>query len=104
MELALTLPTMYFPDAGSQLRGFLHAAYAPVNIRKVGEGYAFDVSEKALKKKLLFEGEFSQDEAAFTARLVVGPKFEMLDYLRSFSKLEYWREARVEVKRLWVVD
>jgi radical SAM superfamily enzyme YgiQ (UPF0313 family) len=102
MELVLALPTMYFPDAGSQLRRFLHAAYAPVNVRRVGEGYAFDVPDKALKKKLLFEGEFNQDETAFTARLVVGPKFELLDYLRSFPEPERWREAEVEVKRLWV--
>ncbi|MGC9394787.1 MAG: radical SAM protein [Anaerolineae bacterium] len=102
MELALTLPTMYFPDAGSQLRTFLHAAYAPVNLRREGEGYAFDVPEKALKKKLLFEGEFDQDENTFAARLVVGPKFELLDYLRSFPEPERWREASVEVKMLWV--
>ncbi|MEJ5308720.1 MAG: radical SAM protein [Anaerolineae bacterium] len=99
-ELALTLPSLHFPDAGSQLRCFLHAAYAPVNVRRVGESYVFDVPEKALKKKLLFEGEFSQDETAFTARLVVGPKFELLDYLRSFPEPERWREGSVEVIRL----
>ncbi len=101
MELALTLPTAHFPDAGSHLRRFLHAAYAPVNVRRVGEGYVFDVTEKALKKKLLFEGEFNQDETTFTARLVVGPKFELLDYLRSFPEPERWRQASVEVIRLW---
>jgi radical SAM superfamily enzyme YgiQ (UPF0313 family) len=100
-ELALTLPTAHFPDAGGQLRRFLHAAYAPVNVRRVGEGYVFDVPEKALKKKLLFEGEFSQDETVFTARLVVGPKFDLLDYLRSFPEPERFREASVEVTRLW---
>ena len=101
MEMAVTLPSAHFPDAGPHLRRFLHAAYAPVNVRRVGEGYAFDVPEKALKKKLLFEGEFNQGETAFTARLVVGPKFELLDYLRSFSEPEQWREASVEVTRLW---
>jgi len=83
------------------LRRFLHAAYAPVNVRRVGEGYVFDIPEKALKKKLLFEGEFSQDETTFTARLIVGPKFELLDYLRSFPEPERWRQASVEVIRLW---
>jgi hypothetical protein len=102
MELALTLPTVYFPNAGPQLRASLHAAYAPVNIRRVGGGYAFDLPEKTLKKKLLFEGEFSQDETAFMARLVVGPKFELLDYLRSFPESERWREALVEVTRIWI--
>jgi hypothetical protein len=101
VELALTLPTTYFPDAGSQLRRFLHAAYVPVNIRRVGEGYAFDVPDKALKKKLLFEGAFNQDETAFTARLVVGPKFELLDYLRSFPEPERWRAAHIEVTQIW---
>ncbi len=101
-ELVLTLPVVHFPDAGAQLRRFLHAAYAPVNVRRVGEAYVFDVPEKALKKKLLFEGEFSQDETTFSARLIVGPKFELLDYLRSFPASERWREARIEVRKLWV--
>ncbi|MBN2393305.1 MAG: radical SAM protein [Anaerolineae bacterium] len=104
MELALTLPSAHFPDAGQQLRRMLQMAYAPVNVRRVGEGYAFEVPDKALKKKLLFEGEFNQDETTFTAQLVVGPKFELLDYLRSFPQPERWREARVEVKGLWVVS
>ncbi len=102
MELSLTLPSPHFPEAGPQLRRFLHAAYAPVNVRRVGEGYAFDIPNKALKKKLLFEGEFNQDETAFAARLVVGPKFELLDYLRSFPQPERWREARIEVIRLYL--
>ena len=103
MELALTLPSVHFPDAGQQLRGVLQSAYAPVNVRRVGESYTFDVPDKTLKKKLLFEGEFNQDEIAFTARLVVGPKFELLDYLRSFPEPERWREASVEVTELWGV-
>ncbi len=100
MEIALVLPALYFPEAGTQLRRFLHAAYAPVNIRRVGERYTFDIPEKTLKKKMLFAGEFTQDETAFTARLVIGPKFELLDYLRSFPESERWREAQVEVTRI----
>ncbi|HQE91660.1 MAG TPA: radical SAM protein [Anaerolineae bacterium] len=103
MELTLTLPSSHFPDAGPQMRRVLQAAYAPVNIRRAGEGYAFEIPAKTLKKKLLFEGAFSQDEKVFTARLVVGPKFELLDYLRSFPEPERWREACVEVKTLWFV-
>jgi radical SAM superfamily enzyme YgiQ (UPF0313 family) len=102
MELALTLPLAHFPDAGPQMRRVLQAAYAPVNIRRTQSGYQFDIPEKTLKKKILFEGEFMQDEATFSARLIVGPKFELLDYLRSFPEPERWREARVEVKSLWV--
>ncbi|HOT92816.1 MAG TPA: radical SAM protein [Anaerolineae bacterium] len=103
MELALTLPSAYFPDAGPQLRRFLHAAYAPVNIRRAEAGYVFDIPEKTLKKKMLLAGEFAQDETRFAARLVVGPKFELLDYLRSFPEPERWREARMEVMALWIV-
>ncbi|HOU12859.1 MAG TPA: radical SAM protein [Anaerolineae bacterium] len=103
LEATIALPSAHFPDAGPQLRRFLHAAYAPVNVRRVGEGYVFDVPDKALKKKLLFAGEFTQDETTFTARLIVGPKFELLDYLRSFSEPERWREAHIEVRALWVV-
>ncbi|MFN2108130.1 MAG: radical SAM protein [Anaerolineae bacterium] len=104
MELALTLPSAHFPDAGQQLRSVLQAAYAPVNVRRVGECYTFDVPDKTLKKKLLFEGEFNQGAAVFTARLVVGPKFELLDYLCSFPEPDRWREASVEVTALWVVS
>jgi hypothetical protein len=97
MTIALTLPTARFLDAGQQLRRFLRDAYVPVNVRREGDGYCFDIPAKALKKKVLFEGEYRQGELSFEARLVVGPRFDLLGYLRSFPEPGRYREARVEV-------
>jgi len=102
MTLRLTLPAAHFPEAGAQLRKFLQEAYVPVNLRRVGAGYVFDIPEKARKKKVLLAGEVTQDETTFTARLVVGPKFDLMGYLRSFPGPERWREARAEVSELQI--
>ena len=98
----MTLPSVHFPDAGQQLRRFLQAAYVPVNLRRDVDGYIFDISVKALKKRVLLAGEFTQDAHSFQARLVVGQKFVLVAYLRSFSGPDRCREAHVEVQDLEV--
>jgi hypothetical protein len=102
MEIALTLPSVHFPDAGGQLRRYLQAAYVPVNVRREGETYRFELSKKARKKKVLLGGEYVQDDVRFTAQLTVTSKFDVLAYLRSFSNSNRWREAHVRVMRLTV--
>jgi len=97
MEVRLVLPAVHFPDAGQHLRRFLQATYVPVNIRREGEGYRFDVPAKALKKRVLFEGDYRRVGDNWVIRAVVGPKFDLLAYLRSFEEPERWREALVEV-------
>jgi len=100
MQIDLVLPSVHFPNAGPQLRKFLQAKYVPVNLRRVGAGYVFDIPAKARKKKVLFEGEFRQNKVNFAARLVVGPKFDVVGYLRSFDGPNYSREALVKISGL----
>jgi len=85
MALSLTLPAAHFPDAGRRLLDFLRASYVPCNVRREGAGYRFDLPPRSLKKRVLFEGEYRQDDAHFVARLVVGPKFDLRAFLRSFG-------------------
>jgi radical SAM superfamily enzyme YgiQ (UPF0313 family) len=99
-ELHLTLPTAHFPDAGDRLRRFLQDAYVPVNVRRAGAGYRFDLSKKARKKRVLLGGEYHQDARTFEARLRVSLKFDLLGYLQGFGAPGRWREASVEVVRL----
>ncbi len=105
ITLALSLPSAHFPEAGQHLRDFLHAAYVPANVRRVGgdgapPAYRFDLSEKVLKKRVIFSGEYAQDGALFHAHLVVSPKFDLIGFLRSFDAPDRYREARVEVLAL----
>ena len=101
-QLDLELPVAHFPDAGQRLRQFLQSTYVPVNLRRAGTSYVFDVPAKARKKKVLFEGEFHQTEANFELRLIVSPKFDLSGYLRSFDGPNYAREALVKVSDLLV--
>ncbi|MBN1873878.1 MAG: hypothetical protein JXA33_06580 [Anaerolineae bacterium] len=97
MEIELRLPPAHFPGAGLQLRQFLQAGYVPVNVRREEDGYCFDISKKALKKRVLFAGTYTETPSHFVARLTVSSKFDLMGYLRSFSEPGRWREASVEV-------
>jgi radical SAM superfamily enzyme YgiQ (UPF0313 family) len=100
MGLSLTLPAVDFPDAGPRLRDFLRAAYVPCNVRREGAGFRFDLPPKALKKKVLFEGTYEQNGDRFTARLLVGPRFDLGGFLRSFGPPDRHRLAQVVVSGL----
>ena len=102
MEIRLVLPSVYFPDAGRQLRRFLQDVYVPVNIRREGDGFAFDIPAKALKKNVLLEGDYCQIDDDWVIRAVVSLKFDLLAYLRSFDGPDRYREAAVEVVALWI--
>ncbi len=100
MQLFLTLPAADFPAAGRRLRDFLRAAYVPCNLRREGAGYRFELPAKARRKKVLFEGSYEQTADRFVARLVVGPKFDLLGFLRSFGEPERYRGAEVAISDL----
>jgi hypothetical protein len=80
----------------------LQAQYVPVNLRRLQQGYAFDLSKKALQKRILYDGSFVEDETSFRGNLVVSPKFHLRDYLQSFADPYWYNEANVEVKNLEV--
>ncbi|MFP4345580.1 MAG: radical SAM protein [Anaerolineales bacterium] len=100
LRLSLTLPVRHFPAAGQRLRDYLRELYVPANIRGVGEGYVFDLPQKALKKKVLFEGRYVEDDEHFEASLVLGPKFDLLGFLRSFEEPKRYREASIEIREV----
>ena len=99
-RLSLTLPAAEFPAAGQRLLAFLRASYVACNVRHWGEGYRLDLSARALKKRVLFEGMYEQTADHFVADLVVSPKFDLLGYLRSFEGPDRGRQARVAVSEL----
>lgn len=98
--LTLVLPTRHFPEAGHQLRRYLQEQYVPVNLRRTDGGYLFDVPKKALQKRMLYAGQFSQDDACFQCEITVSPKFDLKGYLQSFDDPYWAEEARVEVSAL----
>ncbi len=96
-RLHLTLPTTFFPDAAIRLRDFLREAYLPVNLRRDGESLCFELSPKALKKRVVLEGRCTQTASAAELLLHVSARFELLAYLRSFGHTDLYREAQVTV-------
>jgi hypothetical protein len=100
LRLSLSLPVRHFPAAGQRLRDYLRELYVPANIRGVGAGYVFDLPRKALKKRVLFDGRYMEGDERFQASLLVGPKFDLLGFLRSFEEPERYREASVEIQEI----
>jgi radical SAM superfamily enzyme YgiQ (UPF0313 family) len=98
LALDLTLPVARFPDAGQRLRRFLQDNYVPTNVRREDSGYRFVVPDKALKKKALLGGSYEEVGGQFHAHLTVGPKFDLLGYLRSFGERGAYRLAQVAVR------
>jgi hypothetical protein len=98
--LSLQLPTHHFPKAGHHLRHYLQDKYVPVNLRRVQDGYTFDVPKKARQKRIFYKGSFTQDDTFFRGEIVISQKFDLRDYLKSFAEPFYVDEAVVEVKDL----
>ena len=96
-HLLLELPMAHFPKAGQRLRRYLQEQYVANNVRREGEAYHFVLPEKALKKRWLFGGQYIVENDQFVAQLEVGPKFDLMGYLRSFGAPGRGREARVYI-------
>jgi hypothetical protein len=103
LQMRLVLPLAYFPNAGQQLRRFLQESYVPVNIRRVESNdrfdYRFDIPAKALKKRVIFEGEYAQDTESgyFSARLRVSAKFDLMGFLQAFPGEVPYHLVRAEI-------
>ena len=100
MRLTFSLPLRYFPEAGQRLRDFLRDAYVSTNIRRDEAGYCFDLPDKALKKKLLFAGRYVLRGGACDFDLTVGPKFDLVGFLRAFDNPARYRQIRAVVSEL----
>jgi len=106
LHLDMHLPGKFFPEPRARLEEYLRSAYLPYSLRREsarprGVRYRFDLPAKALKKKILFDGffEIREDEhgGGLFASLDIGPKFDLLAFLRTFGEENLSRHARLEV-------
>ena len=86
LTLDIRLPPGHFAQPRQRLEAYLRGEYLPYGLRRDGGGYRFDIPPKGQKKKLLFDGVFEVDEQTFRARLIVGPRFNLLAWLESFGR------------------
>ncbi len=102
LRLEVRLPGEFFPNPRARLEEYLRGAYVRYSVRREAGGYRFDVARKALKKKILFGGFFCKRSDAregdeFFASLDVGPKFDLMAFLRTFGGKGRHHHARVRV-------
>ena len=97
--MRLTLPGGFFPQAGARLADFLNAAHIPITLRRAKGGGEYTVGEKALRKKALLAGRFTDGERETVLELRVGPRFPLTDFLASFPGPGVSRRALLEVVR-----
>lgn len=97
LHLDVHLPADFFPEPRARLEEVLRSAYLPYSLRREGDGYRFDLTKKALKKRILFEGYIEEREGGFRASLDAGPKFDLGAFLRAFGAEGLARHAQVRV-------
>ncbi len=100
VRVSLKLPEEHFAGAGRRLVEFLRASYVPCNVQRAGKAYALVLPKKALKKKSVISGEYEENSDLCTIELVIGPKFDLGAYLRSFGDPERCRQAQVAFREL----
>ena len=74
---------------------FLRQSYVPCNVRRTGETYSLVLPKRALRKKAVFAGEYTELAGSTNLRLTVGPKFDLGAYLGSFGGRGHHRWAQV---------
>jgi len=97
LDVRLTLPGAFFPQAGAHLADFLNREHVPITLRRAQEGGEYTVGEKALRKKALLAGRFTDSGREAVLELRVGPKFPLAEYLASFHGPGVSRRALLEV-------
>ncbi len=97
LDLRLTLPGAFFPQAGSRLSSFLNGEHVPITLRRTESGGEYTVGQKALRKKALLAGRFTDSVSEAVLELRVGPRFPLAAYLGSFPEPGASRRALLEV-------
>jgi radical SAM superfamily enzyme YgiQ (UPF0313 family) len=99
LHLEMHLPAEPFPKPRVRLEQYLRGAYVRYSLRREDGGYRFDLPPKALKKKILFGGflETREEDQGFSASLDVGPKFDLMAFLRTFDGRGLAQRAQVRV-------
>jgi hypothetical protein len=87
LRLEIHLPGAFFPEPRVRLEEYLRGAYLPYSLRREGEKrLVFDLPQKALKKKILFDGFIEEHGEGFFADLEIGPKFDLAEFLGGFGE------------------
>ncbi|MCX7037981.1 MAG: hypothetical protein NT005_02430, partial [Spirochaetes bacterium] len=97
LDVCLTLPNAFCPQAGAHLADFLNREHVPITLRRAEGGGTYTVGEKALRKKALLAGRFTDSGREAVLELRVGLKFPLAEYLASFHGPGVSRRALLEV-------
>ncbi len=97
LDVRLTLPGAFFPHAGARLASFLNAEHIPITLRRAEGGGEYTIGDKALRKKALLAGRFTDTGGEAVLELRVGPRFPLTAYLGSFPGPGVSRRALLEV-------
>ncbi len=107
LHLDVRLPAECFPQPRARLEEYLRAAYLPYSLQREKENpqrLRFNLPDKALKKKLLFDGFIQPYDADGTSGLLasldVGPKFDLATWLQTFGEPDLAPYARSRVSEI----
>ena len=126
VHLNMRLPAKPFHDPQAHLEQYLRSAYVPYSLRRDdtyehqgrGTRYYLDLPDKALKKKIVFNGFFKvhapprvsspgesiehkgEGDGDFFASLDVGPKFDLAAFLLTFGEENLSHYAQVQVSEI----
>lgn len=97
LHLDIRLPGEFFPKPRARLEEYLRGAYLPYSLRREGEKrLVFDLSSKALKKKITFGGSIEEWEGGFLVSLDAGAKFDLGEFLGRFGEKGLSCHAQVQ--------
>ncbi len=91
------LPGLSFAEGRVALEQHLREAYVPFSLRREGETYVLDVPPRGQKKKILLGGLLENRPDGFFAVLEVGPKGDLMDFLRRVGEGRTMESCRVRV-------
>jgi len=98
LAVQIRLPAQTFPYPASRLAAFLRDAHAPVTIKGPARDCAFEVSDKAARKRMLLAGSCRTDSGEHVLDLTVGARPFLQEWLQSFGDRELARLALVEIR------
>jgi len=85
-------------DAAAGVSRYLKDAHLAATIRRVGEEYRLDVQTRKHGRGALFGGTYSIHERKFTARIEIGPKFDLQQFIAGLGGIV--EKSEVEELRL----
>ncbi len=96
-RVELFLPGLPFAEGRAALEQYLRGAYVPFSLRREGEAYGLDIPSRGQKKKILFGGRLESRPDGFFAVLEVGPKGDLMNFLRRIGDGRATADCRVRV-------